>query len=301
MNIKKNIGFCPYENVLLPFLTVGEHMVLYAQLRGMKSTLAKTEAKVILNKLNLYKKTNVMIAELPKSLHHRVCLATALIGNNKFIILDEPTWQMSPETKREFWDYLIHLKKKSTVIITLSDVQEAEIVADKILLLHDDRMLCYGTIDYIAQYFQTGYMLHIFLEAKYDVIMISNIIKDFMPRAKVCDIYPGCVAFSLSSASSTTMAEILYYLDVNKERLGISHFKVSVLDMNEVFQRAEEFVNRKNYTQYRIEESESIENLLEFNEKAKEVKSATRHLQQFRGLFLKRYFFISLLYTGCPG
>lgn len=254
----------------------------------MSRNYAYIEGKVILSKLNLSKKNNIMIANLPRPLHHRVCLAIALIGNSQFIMLDEPTWQMSPETKREFWDYMIHLKKKSTVVITLSDVHETEILADKILLMHDDRMLCYGSIDYIAHYFQTGYMLHIFLLTTYDVVMISNIIKDFVQKAQVSDIYPGCVVFSLSSASSTAMAEVLYYLDVNKTRLGISHFKVSVLNMDEVFIRAEEFVNRKSHTQFRIEKSESFEKTYKEYEESTDIKRGILCIQQLKGLFFKR-------------
>lgn len=142
--------------MLLPHLTVMEHMLLYGKLRGLGFNQAKKEARNIMAIINLIKNERTKVSKLNKSLRHRVSLAVSLIGDRDFIILDEPSWQMSPETKREFWDFLIHLKQHTTVVMTCSDIQEAEILSDRLLLLHNGKMLCYGSIMFIQRYFQTG-------------------------------------------------------------------------------------------------------------------------------------------------
>ena len=64
-----------------------------------------------------------------------ISIAMALIGEAKLIIMDEPTANLDPASKNRVWDALINLKKEYTIIISTQNIEEAEILGDKICIL----------------------------------------------------------------------------------------------------------------------------------------------------------------------
>ena len=59
----------------------------------------------------------------------------ALIGDAKLIIMDEPTANLDPVSRNRVWDALINLKKEYTILISTQNIEEAEILGDKVCIL----------------------------------------------------------------------------------------------------------------------------------------------------------------------
>lgn len=60
----------------------------------------------------------------------RLSLGISSIGDPNFVFLDEPTTGMDPKIKREIWDLIKLMKKKSGVILTTHDMEEADMLND---------------------------------------------------------------------------------------------------------------------------------------------------------------------------
>lgn len=69
----------------------------------------------------------------------KLCIAIALIGNPKYIILDEPTKDLDLLSKRMIWDLLVNKKKDRVIFIITNDMNEANLLADRILILNGGR------------------------------------------------------------------------------------------------------------------------------------------------------------------
>lgn len=82
--------------------------------------------------------------ELAPMLRRKLALAMAIIGKPSFLFLDEPTAGLDIQSKKQFWELIHKIKGRMTIIITTSDVQEAENVATRIGILQNGRL---GTID----------------------------------------------------------------------------------------------------------------------------------------------------------
>lgn len=61
--------------------------------------------------------------------------AISMIGLPKTMLLDEPSTGVDPEAKRFMWKTIKHFKKKSSVIMTTHSIDEAEALADKIIVM----------------------------------------------------------------------------------------------------------------------------------------------------------------------
>ena len=57
----------------------------------------------------------------------QVCVALALTGDTRLVILDEPTTGLDPGARRRLWDTLAMLKKGRTILLTTHFMDEAEV------------------------------------------------------------------------------------------------------------------------------------------------------------------------------
>lgn len=129
-------------------------------------------------------------------------------------------------------------------------------------------------------------MLRVFFQKQIDknIMKITNIVRDVVQTSRLYDIDHGCVIFSLSSASSTNLAEVMLQLDSKKEELGISQLKISILSLDEVYERADEYANRsKDKNDLKIENEK-----IEFPETKKYTNGWKLVGQHLQGLLLKR-------------
>lgn len=88
---RSKIGYCPQHNISLPYLTCQEHLEFFGQLRGLSRFNAKVEAKNILTKVNLQSKAGEVAKRLSGGMLRKLCLANAIIGDTKLLILGEST------------------------------------------------------------------------------------------------------------------------------------------------------------------------------------------------------------------
>jgi ABC-2 type transport system ATP-binding protein len=88
----------------------------------------------------------------------RLDVAIGIVGRPEVVFLDEPTAGFDPHARREFHDLMHRLSdlESTTILITTHDLDEAEKVADRILVLDDGRIVADGTADELARKLMTA-------------------------------------------------------------------------------------------------------------------------------------------------
>ncbi|GII60976.1 multidrug ABC transporter ATP-binding protein [Sphaerisporangium krabiense] len=83
----------------------------------------------------------------------RLDVAIGLVGRPELLFLDEPTASFDPEARSEFHDLVRGLAgaRETTVLLTTHDLDEAEKLADRILMLHGGRIIADGTPGELAR------------------------------------------------------------------------------------------------------------------------------------------------------
>ncbi|MGI8688376.1 MAG: ABC transporter ATP-binding protein [Thermomicrobiales bacterium] len=83
----------------------------------------------------------------------RLDVAIGLVGRPELLFLDEPTAGFDPEARREFHDLVHSLAEagETTILLTTHDLNEAEKLADRILILNGGRIIADGTAAELAQ------------------------------------------------------------------------------------------------------------------------------------------------------
>jgi ABC-2 type transport system ATP-binding protein len=87
------------------------------------------------------------IGKLSKGFRQRVGMAQALLGDPEVLILDEPTSGLDPLQIREVRSLIRELGQSKTILLSTHILQEVEAVADRVLMIHEGRLVFDGTVD----------------------------------------------------------------------------------------------------------------------------------------------------------
>lgn len=81
----------------------------------------------------------------------RVALAAALIGDPTVVFLDEPSAGLDPHARREVWDLLRETRERGrTLIVTTHSFEEAERLADRIVVIAGGRTVAEGSLEQVS-------------------------------------------------------------------------------------------------------------------------------------------------------
>ena len=146
--IKARIGVVPQENNLDPDLTVLENLRIYARYFDIPKAEAVQKALKLLEFMALSEKKDEHIPKLSGGMKRRLMIARALINDPDLIMLDEPTTGLDPQARHLIWQRLRGLKKEGrTMVLTTHDMDEAEQLCDRLVIMDSGRILAEGAPD----------------------------------------------------------------------------------------------------------------------------------------------------------
>lgn len=67
------------------------------------------------------------------------------------LVLDEPTSGLDPESKRDIWNILLKMRGRKTILISTHDMEEADVLGDRIAIMHTGQLKSYGTPLYLKK------------------------------------------------------------------------------------------------------------------------------------------------------
>lgn len=159
---RTKIGLCSQHDVLYSKLTVKEHLKLIGVLRNIPSNELDSAINEALGKMNLTDQQGKFSDNLSGGNKRKLCLAMAVIGSVKVLLLDEPTSGMDPQNRRIIWQHIRELKASGlTILMTTHHLDEAEELADRVAIMSKGKLLALGSSDFIKRNFGEGYYLTI--------------------------------------------------------------------------------------------------------------------------------------------
>ncbi|XP_063592166.1 phospholipid-transporting ATPase ABCA3-like [Penaeus indicus] len=243
-NLKKareEIGLCPQHNMLFIDLTVLQHLLFFGRLKGMTKKDARKEAEELMQRLELKEKKNMFGNQLSGGMKRKLCLAIALIGGSKVVILDEPSSGLDPESRRWVWEVVQGERGRRTVLVTTHHMEEADVLGDRIAIMASGRVVCSGSTLFLKNKFGDGYTLTIMVSEDSNVKDIKTEVIKHLPEATLRSSQGGEVTFKLPPVTAS-FAPLLDSLTEQKEKLGIRHLGLSLTSMEQVFLRVGDFV-----------------------------------------------------------
>lgn len=157
--IRQMIGLCPQRNVHFKTLTVREHLVFFGRLKGQRPSEALRLGDLMLMRCGMFDKADLMPRELSGGMRRKLSMCIALAGGAQVIFLDEPTAGVDPGSMREIWKFLQEEKKGRTILLSTHFMDEADVLGDRVAVLHNGDLKCTGSSFYLKNTFDSAYTL----------------------------------------------------------------------------------------------------------------------------------------------
>jgi len=140
---RARIGLVLQSTSLDMQLTVAEALGLYAGLFPAPMAVAE-----VIEMIDLGSDAVTRIGALSGGQRRRVDLGLAIIGRPEVLFLDEPTTGLDPEARRELWAVIQSLVASgTTVLLTTHYIEEAQRLAERVIVLADGRVIADATPD----------------------------------------------------------------------------------------------------------------------------------------------------------
>jgi len=147
----KSTGICPQHIVVWENLTCMEQILFMGKMYSMKYDEVIAKGNELLESLGLTGIKDRLAKKLSGGMQRRLNIALALIHSPEIVFLDEPQAGLDPQSRVLVRDYIRSIKKKTTVVLTTHDMEEAEKLSDRICIIDKGRLLVTGTADEIIR------------------------------------------------------------------------------------------------------------------------------------------------------
>ena len=226
---KINFGIVPEVSNAFSDFTVWQNLKFSGGIYGFPKEKIEARSKTLLEEFGLIEKMHSKTKALSKGLKQRLNFCLALLHEPSILILDEPTSGLDPISVKLMRDRILQLKKEGkTILITTHDMQEAQTICDRILIMNRGKIIADESPDTIRERFKSTSTIRFKIDGILSNDQKASLMGTFDSIKKVKDYY------SISSYNVLKDISTLYnYSKANN--LEISDFKMKETSLEEVF------------------------------------------------------------------
>lgn len=147
LDVKKRVGYLPESVPLYLEMVVTGYLNYVAEIKGITRSKRKSAVADVLDRCGLTHMQSRIIRNLSKGYRQRVGLAQALLGNPAVLVLDEPTVGLDPKQIVGIRQMIKDLAKEHTVLLSTHILPEVSMICDRVLILHQGRIVARNRID----------------------------------------------------------------------------------------------------------------------------------------------------------
>lgn len=148
LDIKRRVGYVSEDQILPPFLSVGEVIDLH---RGLFPRWDDRMEQRLRDQFGVSR--SAKIKHLSKGQARQVALVCAVSHRPELLLLDEPAGGLDPAARREFLETSIQYlsEEGSTILFSSHYMTDVERLADRIVMLHDGKILIDEALDSLQE------------------------------------------------------------------------------------------------------------------------------------------------------
>jgi ABC-2 type transport system ATP-binding protein len=150
--VRSLIGLTGQYASLDEYLTGRENLLMIGRLYHLGVRDIKRRTQELLELFDLVEAADRVVKTYSGGMHRRLDLAVSLIASPPIIILDEPTTGLDPRSRLIMWDIIKQLVASgTTILLTTQDMDEADHLADKIVVINGGKIIAEGTSNELKQ------------------------------------------------------------------------------------------------------------------------------------------------------
>lgn len=244
--IRSELGVSMQEDIIFEGLSGYQTMQLFAFIKGLPYRRINQEIKDKLSLVGLWKYRNQKASTYSGGMKRRLSLAIACLGDPKYIILDEICSGVDPAARRLIWNILGKLKQDRCILFSTHDLYEAEMIADKVVILALGRTRGIGTLQHMKNRYGNGFTVQAITDKPEE---LKEKVLNMLPGSEIESEAHGSIAFSLPQMVSPQLLHFFSFLEeqtslaklandtISKSQILLKDFDLSQTSLEQIFLR----------------------------------------------------------------
>ena len=144
--VRRRIGVASQQSTVDPYLSGRLNLELIGRLNHLPRKVARARADELLERLELTESAGKLVKSYSGGMRRRIDLAACVVAKPSVLVLDEPTTGLDPRSREDLWQMLRDLVADgTTLLLTTQYLEEADRLADHIVLLDHGRTVAAGS------------------------------------------------------------------------------------------------------------------------------------------------------------
>jgi len=231
-DVRKLIGICFQEPKLMWVSTPWDVLNWHAKVCGLSTRERKRRVKQVLEDVSMWDHRRKRIHGLSGGMKKRVEVAKILIQRPKIAFIDEPTSQIDVVGKHKIWNMIRELRDEgSTIILATNELFEADVLSDRVGIMHKGKMLVWDTPKTLKDSILGGDIVEVQLEKEVSKNVLDEL-KGFKEVVEVVAVKSDDLRIHLNKVEKIVPQIVNLFLDA---KLPISSIRMSEPSLDDVF------------------------------------------------------------------
>jgi ABC-2 type transport system ATP-binding protein len=173
--IQEVLGFVPQEIALYPTLTGKENLQFWGRVYRLRGGKLKERISEISQVIGLEERLKDRVDTYSGGMKRRLNIGVALLHKPAFIIMDEPTVGIDPQSRSFILDTVRELRDQgSTVLYTTHYIEEVESLCDRIYIMDHGKIIAEGTKESLTEMIDASEVIRLSVETV-DPMLITTL------------------------------------------------------------------------------------------------------------------------------
>ena len=171
-NVRLSLGIVPQFDVLWPTLTIAEHVLFYARVKGVPYSSEASAVQDILRRVGLADVSARRSDALSGGMRRRLSIACAMVGAPRVVLLDELTTGLDPASRRAVWRIITRARQsqpRAVFVVISHDMAEVEALcsgrASSCAIMTHGRVRALGSVTRLRERYGGGVVLRVAFRA----------------------------------------------------------------------------------------------------------------------------------------
>jgi ABC-2 type transport system ATP-binding protein len=219
--VRARIGLAGQLAAVDDFLTGRENLEQIGQLYHLGRRASRQRAGELLETMDLTDAAHRTARGYSGGMRRRLDLAASLVGRPPVLFLDEPTTGLDPQGRIALWEVIRRLVDDgTTVLLTTQYLEEADRLADRIVMMHRGRVISTGTADELKSAFG-GDRLELRLADAADTTRAAAAVAALAAGQATTDAGSGTVTLPVDDGAAALPAVVRHLDDARVKLSGV--------------------------------------------------------------------------------
>ncbi len=146
--VKRMLGVVPQEIALYKDLSSMQNLEFFGEMYGLARKERRERAEEVLHFVGLYDRRKEPVETFSGGMQRRINMAIAMMHRPAFLLMDEPTVGVDPQSRENIFETIEKLRDQGTTILyTTHYMEEAERLCNHIAIMDEGRIIAMGNLE----------------------------------------------------------------------------------------------------------------------------------------------------------